>query len=131
MNKILLTGRVVADPDKRATPSGKSVASYRLAVDRGYKTDGQTETDFISCTAWGNTADFAGKYLHKGIKILVEGSLRTSSYEKDGVRHNKVEVLVERHEFLEPRQTNRGSQQEEAPTSIEDFPDITSDDIPF
>lgn len=74
MNKVILIGRLTADPDIRQTNSGKSVASYRLAVDRNIKAEGQLEADFLNCTAFGKSAEFAGNYLRKGMKIAVEGA---------------------------------------------------------
>ncbi len=106
MNKVILIGRLAAEPEVRHTQSGKAVASYRLAVDRPFKQDGQQETDFISCVAWGKTGEFAGNYLHKGLKIAVEGRLQTGSYEKDGVKHYTTDIVVDRHEFCESRTTS-------------------------
>lgn len=80
---MILIGRLTADPEIRQTNSGKTVASYRLAVDRNVKTEGQPEADFINCTAWGKTGEFAEKYLRKGMKIAIEGRIQTGSYEKD------------------------------------------------
>ena len=73
MNKVILIGRLVADPEVRYTQDNKAVARYRLAVDRQFKQEGQPTADFIGCVAFGNNADFAAKYLTKGIKIAVEG----------------------------------------------------------
>lgn len=103
MNKVILIGRLVADPEIRYTQSGKAVASYRLAVDRPFKQDGQQEADFINCVAWGKTGEFAGNYLRKGTKIAVEGRIQTGSYEKDGVKHYTTDIVVDRHEFCESR----------------------------
>lgn len=103
MNKVILIGRLVADPEVTNTQTGKAVARYRLAVDRQRKKDGQQEADFISCVAWDKGADFASRYLHKGTKIAVEGRIQTGSYEKDGVKHYTTDVIVERHEFCESK----------------------------
>lgn len=103
MNKVILIGRLVADPEIRQTNSGKTVASYRMAVDRNVKTEGQPEADFINCTAWGKTGEFAEKYLHKGMKIAIEGRIQTGSYEKDGQKHYTAEIIVDRHEFCESK----------------------------
>lgn len=109
MNKVILIGRLVADPEIRYTQSGKAVASYRLAVDRPFKQDGQQEADFINCVAWGKTGEFAGNYLRKGTKIAVEGRIQTGSYEKDGVKHYTTDIVVDRHEFCESRSSGQAA----------------------
>lgn len=130
MNKVMLIGRLVADPEIRYTQSGKAVASYRLAVDRPFKQDGQQEADFINCVAWGKTGEFAGNYLRKGTKIAVEGRIQTGSYEKDGVKHYTTDIVVDRHEFCE----SRSSGQAATANSNADpaFTDMDDDgDLPF
>ena len=106
---MILIGRLTADPEIRQTNSGKTVASYRLAVDRSVKSEGQPEADFINCTAWGKTGEFAEKYLHKGMKIAIEGRIQTGSYEKDGQKHYTTEIIVDRHEFCESKRESGGS----------------------
>lgn len=103
---MILIGRLTADPEIRQTNSGKTVASYRMAVDRNVKTEGQPEADFINCTAWGKTGEFAEKYLRKGIKIAIEGRIQTGSYEKDGVKHYTTDIIVDRHEFCESKRSS-------------------------
>lgn len=107
MNKVILIGRLTADPDIRQTISGKSVASYRLAVDRNIKAEGQPEADFLNCTAIGKSAEFAGNYLRKGMKIAVEGRIQTGSYEKDGVKRYTTDIIVDRHEFCESKRSSK------------------------
>lgn len=106
MNKVILIGRLTADPDIRQTNSGKSVASYRLAVDRNIKAEGQPEADFLNCTAFGKSAEVAGNYLRKGMKIAVEGRIQTGSYEKDGVKRYTTDIIVDRHEFCESKRSS-------------------------
>lgn len=106
MNKVILIGRLAADPELRHTQSGKAVASYRLAVDRQNKQDGQPEADFINCVAWNKSAEFASTYLHKGTKIAIEGRIQTGSYEKDGVKHYTTDIIVDRHEFCESKKSS-------------------------
>lgn len=130
MNKVILIGRLTAEPEIRQTNSGKTVASYRLAVDRNVKTEGQPEADFINCTAWGKTGEFAEKYLHKGMKIAVEGRIQTGSYEKDGQKHYTTDIIVDRHEFCESkRSADSGSYAEPA----QNFTELDEDDgdLPF
>lgn len=131
MNKVILIGRLVADPDIRHTQSGKCVASYRLAVDRPFKSDGQPEADFINCVAWGKNGEFCQRYLHKGMKIALEGRIQTRTYDdKDGKKVYVTEVIVEHHEFCESkRSADSGGYAEPA----QGFTEIDEDDgdLPF
>lgn len=98
---------MAADPDIRYTQSQNPlcIAKYRLAVDRPYKKDGQPSADFISCVAIGKNGEFAEKYLHKGMKVAVEGRIQTGSYKKDdGSTVYTTDVVAEHHEFCESRQ---------------------------
>lgn len=106
MNQVILIGRLCAEPELRYTANQTPVCSYRLAVERDYKKENQPDADFINCICWRNTAEFASKYLHKGMKIAITGKLQTSSYEdKDGKKVYTTDVIVERHEFCESRKT--------------------------
>lgn len=108
MNKVILIGRLAADPDIRYTQSNKCVASYRLAVDKPYKSDSQPDADFISCVAWGKAGEFCKTFLHKGMKIAVEGRIQTrSDDDKDGKKVYLTEVVVDRHEFCESKTTSQ------------------------
>lgn len=130
MNKVILIGRLVADPEIRYTQSGKAVASYRLAVDRPFKQDGQQEADFINCVAWCKTGEFAGNYLRKGTKIAVEGRIQTGSYEKDGVKHYTTDIVVDRHEFCESRSSGQAATANS--NAGQAFTDMDDDgDLPF
>lgn len=102
MNKVILIGNLVRDPELRATQSGISVCSFRIAVNRRYKDqNGEYPTDFIDCVAWRNSAEFISKYFHKGKPILVVGNLQTRNYEdKEGVRRYVTEVAVDEVEFV-------------------------------
>lgn len=101
LNHVCLTGRPTADPIVIDTANGAKVVKYTLAVQRRKTSDGQNAADFISCTAFGRIGDFAEKYVKKGMRIGIEGRIQTGSYDKDGVRHYTVEVIVSNHEFLE------------------------------
>lgn len=110
MNKAILIGRICTEVENRQTQSGKTVASYRLAVDRQFKQDGQPEADFLNCVAFGNNGDFASRYLHKGIKIAVEGRIQTRTYDdKDGKKVYVTEIIVERQEFCEKKAESSGN----------------------
>lgn len=135
MNKWLGIGRLVADPEVRYSQGDNQtcIARYRIAVDRRYKKDGEQETDFISCVAFGKNGEFAEKYLHKGMKIGVEGRIQTGSYEKDGVKHYTTDIVVEAHDFCESKGTS--SNPAPAPQVDDDgfmnIPDGIDEELPF
>ncbi len=111
MNKIILLGRLVRDTDVRYTQGDKptAVAQWTLAVDRKFKREGEPDADFISCKAFGKTAEFAEKYFKKGTKIALEGHVQTGSYtNKDGVKVYTTEVIVEQVEFAESKGSGIG-----------------------
>ena len=88
MNKVILIGRIVRDPEVRYSQAAEpmAIARYTLAVDRRFKKDGEATVDFINCVAFGKNGEFAEKYLHKGVKIAVSGRIQTGSYtNKDGL----------------------------------------------
>lgn len=103
MNKVTLIGRLVAEPEVKSYGKGKDKgirARYRLAVDR----IGSDESDFISCIAFGKNAEFVDKYLDKGMKIAICGSIRTGSYENDeGNTVYTTDVIVNEHYFCEKK----------------------------
>lgn len=135
MNKWLGIGRLTADPEVRYSQGENAtcIARYRLAVDRRFKKDGEQEADFISCVAFGKQGEFAEKYLHKGMKIGVEGRIQTGSYEKDGVKHYTTDIVVEQHDFCESKGT--GSDSAPAPqvdgNGFMPIPDGLDEELPF
>ena len=109
MNKVILMGRVVRNPEVRYTQGEKplAIARYTLAVDRKFKRDGEQTADFISCVAFGKQGQFAENYLHQGMKMVVVGRIQTGSYtNRDGQRVYTTDVVVEEHEFAESKSTN-------------------------
>ena len=95
MNKVILMGRLTADPELRYTTGNNiPVCRFRLAVERPYAKQGEErQADFFRITAWRSTAEFASRYFKKGIRVLIEGYLRNNDYEdSQGVRHSIVEV---------------------------------------
>lgn len=101
MNKAVLLGRLVADPELKKTNSGLSVTSFVIAVDRkGTKGDNKI-TDWIDVVAWRNTAEFICKYFRKGSPIIIDGAIQTRTWEdNDGKKHKAVEVLADSVEFV-------------------------------
>ena len=136
MNKVILIGRLTRDPDIRYTQGAEpvAVARYILAVNRARQQDGTQKADFISCIAFGARAEFAEKYLRKGMKIAVAGRIQTGSYtNKDGQKVYTTEVLVSEHEFAEGKV--QGNTQETGSKQLEDgfmsIPDGIDEELPF
>ena len=139
MNKVILIGRPVADPEVKYSQGENStaIARYRLAVDRKFKRDGEPTADFISCIAFGKNGEFAEKYLHKGTKIAVTGRIQTGSYtNKDGVKVYTTDVVVKEHEFCESKSSggtgnaaSSGGQVDE--DGFLNIPDGIDDELPF
>ena len=117
MNHVALIGRLVKDPIITYTQGEKAteIARYTLAVDRGAKdAKGQNLADFISCVAFNKQAEFAERYLTKGMKIAVEGRIQTGSYtNKDGQKVYTTDVIINRHEFVESKQQGQQNQPQE------------------
>jgi single-strand DNA-binding protein len=129
MNNCILIGRLTRDPEVRYTNSAEplAIARYTIAVDRG---DKDNNTDFINCVALGKNGSFAEKYLHKGMKIAVEGRIQTGSYtDKDGNKRYTTDVLVNRHEFVEGKSESKPSPAPEESFMI--LPESLSEEIPF
>lgn len=154
LNRVILMGRLTADPEHKQTPSGVSVTSFSIAVERSYadKTTGKREADFINIVAWRGTADLICKYFSKGRMIAIEGSIQTRSYEdKNGNKRTAFEVVADQVHFTGEKASDTGSARASSsvgfPTpppafnepasgtgfSIGDFEEIDTDDgdLPF
>ena len=137
MNKVILMGRLVRDPEIRYTQGENSiaVARFTLAVDRRFKRDNQPTADFISCICFRKTAEFVEKYCKKGTKLAVEGSWQTGSYtNKDGDKVYTNDCLVDNCEFAESKATAEQNQKKDDNTGNDDFmniPDGIEDGLPF
>ena len=105
MNKVILVGNLTRDPELTETPSGVAVCRFAIAVSRDYaNADGTRETDFFNITVWRGRAENCGKYLKKGNKVAIVGSLQNRSYEdKDGIKRNVTDVIANEVEFLTPK----------------------------
>lgn len=143
MNKTMLIGRIVRDPEVRYSQGEKPmcVARYTLAVTRKFKSNGQS-ADFINCVAMGKNGDFAEKYLKKGMQIAIEGHIQTGSYtNKDGQKVYTTDVIVDSHEFTGSKAESNTSSNEavtlddstnNSTSSFMDIPDSLDDDsLPF
>lgn len=151
LNQVILMGNLTRDPELRQTPNGQNVVSFSLALNRAYKDAGgewQEVTDYIDVVAWAQLAERISQYLTKGSRCLVQGRLQSRSWEQDGKKRSKVEVLANDVTFLDSRGgSSNGASQEttsEKPKAakpskkaedvvIEDIGDepINLDDIPF
>lgn len=138
MNKIILMGRLVRDPEVRYSQGNNTmaIARYTLAVDRKFKRDGEPNADFINCIAFGKNGEFAEKYLYKGIKILVEGRWQSGSYtNKDGQKVYTNDCVVESCEFAESKNTNQSERPQPMPQTGSDgfmaIPDGIDEELPF
>lgn len=155
LNQVTLMGNLTRDPELRQTPTGQNVTSFSLALNRAYKDQGgqwQEATDYIDIVAWGPLAERVSQYLSKGRRCLVQGRLQSRSWEQDGQKRSKVEVLANDVTFLDGRgdgdsSNSGGSHHNDAPAPaakpagkpkkndvvIEDIGDepINLDDIPF
>lgn len=104
MNKCQLIGRICSDVEKRTTQDGTAVVTYRLAVDRRVKREGQQNADFLSCVVWGKGAEFAANYFVKGMKVAVCGRIQTRDYtNSEGRKIYVTEIVVEDQEFCEKK----------------------------
>lgn len=126
MNRVVLIGRLVRDPELKYTPgTGTAVATFSIAVDRRFSKNGQKEADFIRIVAWGKTAELVAQYMSKGRKIGVSGRIQTNSYEtKDGEKRTSFDVVAEEVEFLDRASGNgSGTRNNDADTGYTGFPD--------
>ena len=110
LNRIILMGRLIHDPELRRTQSDTPVCSFSLAVDRDYKRDGEKETDFIDIVAWRSTADFVSKYFTKGRMAVVEGRLQIRDWtDKEGGKRRSAEVIADNVYFGDSKPKDSGS----------------------
>lgn len=141
LNCVTLMGRLVADPELRTTTSGKSVATFRIAVDRSFVKQGeQRQADFITIVAWGNQALFVSRYFSKGSMIAIQGRIQTRNYEdNNGNKRTAFEVVATEVSFCGSKNegNNPGSPDSSpsapaylpAPTDFEEIGD--DEDLPF
>lgn len=106
LNQVTLMGNLTRDPEVRTTPSGQSVCSFSLALNRAYRDKNdqwQEATDYVDVVAWGPLGERVGQYLSKGRRALVQGRLQSRSWEQDGQKRSKLEVLASDVTFLDSR----------------------------
>jgi single-strand DNA-binding protein len=134
LNKVILIGNMVSDPECKSTPNGISVCRFRVAVQRKFAKEGQQTADFLDIVAWKNTAEFVSKYFKKGNPILVCGQIQSRNWEdKDGGKRYTVEILADEVSFVASKENNESS-----PTYMPDaykqpnFEEVANDEnLPF
>ena len=136
MNKVILIGNLAADPESRTTGSGVAQCTLRLAVQRRFANpSGVRESDFFTVICWRQTAEFCQKYLLKGRKIAVEGSLQTRTYHaQDGSKWYVTEIMADNVEFCDraPEQGQRGDVVQQAQQTFgSDFVEVDDEELPF
>ena len=136
VNRVTIIGNLGADPETRYSQGGQAVTKIRVATSESWK-DKQTgdkveKTEWHSITFFGRLAEVAGEYLRKGSKVYIEGSLSTSSWEKDGQKHYKTEIVAREMQMLDGRQEGgEPRQQQPQKPQQQALPDDFDDDIPF
>ena len=151
INRVVLVGRLTRDVEVRKTASGLSVATFTVACDRrmarGQDGNNQQSADFISCVAWRGSADFLGRYAHKGDTVGVEGRIQTRTYDRGGQKVYVTEIVANYVSILhstqprqaqaqtQPQQQTQNTAATQANDPIEDYlngySDINSDELPF
>ena len=134
-NKAILGGRLTAEPELKQTPSGVSVCTFSVAVNRKASKEAEQKADFINCVAWRNTADFISKYFKKGSCILVVGSIQNRSWQDaNGNKRYATEVIVDEANFVDSKSDGAGSIGGGVPYGASNvrFDEMTDDeDLPF
>ena len=143
MNKVILIGNLASDPEAFTTQSGISRSTFRIAVQRRFaNAQGVREADFLTVVAWRQTADFCNRYLSKGRKVAVEGSIQTRSYDaQDGSKRYVTEIIADSVEALGGREEGGAAPRprDEGPTpppaapaaGMSDFTEVDDDELPF
>jgi len=140
MNKVILMGRLVREPELRySNTSNLAVVKFSLAVDRRFKREGQPDADFISCTAFGKTAEFINNYFTKGMRVAVTGRLQVSSWEEEpGKKRYSTDVVVEEAYFADSKKDSSnnefaGRQMDQMSQADDGFAKVDDDDdeLPF
>jgi single-strand DNA-binding protein len=133
MNKVWLIGNLTKDPELSETPNGLAVCKFSIAVSRDYSnSEGTRETDFFNITVWRGRAESCGKYLRKGSKVSVVGSLQTRSYEdKDGIKRNVIDVVANEVEFLTPKNAQGEGEELPVKNGHPQLEEIDDNSLPF
>ena len=135
LNKAILMGRLVRDPELRRTQSNTAAASFTLAIDRQRDKDGNRQTDFIDCVAWGKKAEFLTEYFTKGMLAIVVGQIQSRNWEdKNGSKRTSIEVNCAEVSFGEAKKNREQSGAQTAgsfPVAFDELPDDDDYELPF
>lgn len=133
MNRIILIGNLVRDPESGATQSGVSFTRFTLAVNRPFtNAAGERVADYFDVVCWRQLADRCAKYLYKGSKVGVNGSVQRRQYEdRDGIKRTSFDVVADEVEFLTPKPSSSRSDEEPPQDAVSDLTPIDPDDLPF
>ena len=129
LNKVLLYGNLTRDPELRALPSGQQVATFGLATNRSFRNkegQQQEQTEFHNIVAFGRTAEVMGQYLKKGRPVFVEGRLQTRSWEADGRKNYRTEIVVDNFQF-----GPQAGERRDAPAGMDQSQDMGGDAIQY
>lgn len=140
-NKVILGGRLTSDIELKQTPSGVSVCSFSLAINRKYSKENEQQSDFINCVAWRGTAEFISKYFCKGSALCIVGSIQTRSWtDNSNQKRYATEVVVDEAMFVDGKNDSQGTEAANPNTYIPDaynpsekpnMADVRDDDLPF
>ena len=134
MNLVILAGRLTRDPRVKYMADGKCVADFNIAVDRRYKKEDGPSADFFNCITFGKTAEAVEKFLMRGTKIILTGTIQNDNYEHDHVKHYEQKIIVDSWEFAEAKKAAGGEDQKPDQSSGDGFMNIPTgidDDCPF
>lgn len=140
MNKVILIGNLTRDPETRTLPSGVSLCTFGLAVNRRRKAEGQPDVDFFTVTAWRQLGELCAKFLSKGRKVCVVGAIQIRTYDaQDGTKRTAVDIVADDVEFLSSAQPNGESRSGEVPPPPAPpaggpgagFTQVEEDELPF
>ena len=126
LNKVVLAGRLTADVELKQKPSGVSVCSFTLAINRKYSASGQQQTDFIQCQAWRQTAEFISKYFKKGSALCISGSIQVRSWtDNNNQKRYSTEVVADEAMFVDGKNDSQGAE-------VPNYEEMNADDdLPF
>ena len=126
-NKVIIGGRLTADPELKTTQSGIAVTQFSIAVNRKVKPGANQETDFFNVTAWRQTAEFVSRYFHKGSSICIVGTLQNSSWtDQNGQKHYRTDIIADEIMFVDSKSEGQASPAAPQWTEVS-----TDEDLPF
>ena len=132
-NKVIIGGRLTAEPELKTTRSGISVVSFSVAVNRKTKPGEEQKTDFFNITAWRQTAEFVSRYFHKGSSICIVGTLQNSSWtDQKGEKHYRTDIVADEVMFVDSKSDNQAAFTPVPGAIVPNFEEVPADgDLPF